>query len=65
MATKIDKKITGYNVVKPEDKVAAPAAAVPLASKEPPMAEVIQMHESVERPDTLVGSTFKVKSPLF
>ncbi|MBB5359213.1 hypothetical protein HDE76_002442 [Rhodanobacter sp. ANJX3] len=63
MATKIDKKITGYNVVKPEDKVAAVAA--PATAKEPPMAEVIQMHESVERPDTLVGSTFKIKSPLF
>ena len=65
MATKIDKKITGYNVVKPEDKVAAPAVAAPVVAKEPPMAEVIQMHESVERPETLVGSTFKVKSPLF
>jgi hypothetical protein len=65
MATKIDKKITGYNVVKPEDKVAAPAVSAPVAAKEPPMAEVIQMHESVERPDTLVGSTFKIKSPLF
>jgi hypothetical protein len=64
MATKIDKKITGYNVVKPEDKVAAPAPVI-AAPKEPPMAEVIQMHESVERPDTLVGSTFKIKSPLF
>ncbi|MEY2116490.1 MULTISPECIES: TSCPD domain-containing protein [Rhodanobacter] len=64
MAIKIDKKITGYNVVKPEDKVAAaPVAAA--APKEAPMAEVIQMHESVERPETLVGSTFKIKSPLF
>ncbi|MGH8156862.1 MAG: NrdJb [Rhodanobacter sp.] len=64
MAIKIEKKITGYNVVKPEDKVAAtPVTAI--APKEPPMAEVIQMHESVERPETLIGSTFKVKSPLF
>lgn len=64
MAIKIDKKITGYNVVKPEDKVAAtPVTAA--AAKEPRQAEVIQMHESVERPETLVGSTFKVKSPLF
>jgi hypothetical protein len=63
MAIKIEKKITGYNVVKPEDKVAAHrACSLP---KEPPMAEVIQMHESVERPETLVGSTFKIKSPLF
>jgi hypothetical protein len=63
MAIKIDKKITGYNVVKPEDKVAAPVTAA--ASKDAPTAEVIQMHESVERPETLVGSTFKIKSPLF
>ena len=64
MAIKIDKKITGYNVVKPEDKVAANPVGV-AASKEPRQAEVIQMHESVQRPETLVGSTFKVKSPLF
>ena len=64
MAIKINKKITGYNVVKPEDKaVAAPAA--PAAPKAAPTAEVIQMHESVQRPESLVGSTFKIKSPLF
>ncbi|MHB1057898.1 MAG: TSCPD domain-containing protein [Rhodanobacter sp.] len=63
MAIKIEKKITGYNVVKPEDKVAAQVTAA--APKEAPTAEVIQMHESVERPETLIGSTFKIKSPLF
>ncbi|MGY3041745.1 hypothetical protein ACVWWQ_003378 [Rhodanobacter sp. TND4EL1] len=71
MAIKIEKKITGYNVVKPEDKVASPAAAAAKDARvsdkagEPKQAEVIQMHESVERPETLVGSTFKIKSPLF
>ncbi|TCV91617.1 hypothetical protein EC912_11047 [Luteibacter rhizovicinus] len=64
MAIKIDKKITGYQVVKPEDK-AAPAATAAQAKDIAPMAEVIQMHESVERPETLVGSTYKIKSPLF
>lgn len=66
MAFKIDQKIKGYNVVKPEDK-AAPAAAQPKEARraELKQAEVIQMHESVERPETLVGSTFKIKSPLF
>jgi hypothetical protein len=64
MAIKINKKITGYNVVKPEDKAAA-APAAPAVPKAAPTAEVIQMHESVERPETLVGSTFKIKSPLF
>ena len=63
MAIKIDKKIKGYQVVKPEDKVAA-SAPVSSAKIDPPMAEVIQMHESVERPETLIGSTYKIKSPL-
>jgi len=67
MAIKIEKKIKGYNVVKPEDKAASAAApaATPAASKEAPKAEIIQMHESLERPETLVGSTYKIKSPLF
>lgn len=67
MSIKITKKIKGYSVEKPSDKAAqvtttlAPVAAAP----EPPMAEVIQMHEKVERPDTLIGATYKIKSPLF
>ena len=65
MSIKIEKKITGYNVVKPEDKPALATVAVAKAKAEPRQAEVIQMHESVERPETLVGSTFKIKSPLF
>ena len=65
MTIKIEKKIKGYQVVKPEDK-AAPAAAQPeKKAAEPRQAEIIQMHESVERPESLVGSTFKIKSPLF
>lgn len=65
MAIQINKKITGYNVVKPEDKAAAGASAKPAGPAAPKQAEVIQMHESLERPETLVGSTFKIKSPLF
>jgi hypothetical protein len=67
MTIKIEKKIKGYNVVKPEDKAASAAAPAPApaASKEAPKAEIIQMHESLERPETLVGSTYKIKSPLF
>jgi hypothetical protein len=30
-----------------------------------PRAEVIQMHERLDRPEMLVGSTYKIKSPLF
>ncbi len=62
MTIKIDKKIKGYSVVRPEGKSAAPAAA---SVSVPAGAEVIQMHEKVERPDVLIGSTYKIKSPLF
>lgn len=62
MAIKIDKKIKGYNVVLPDEKPAA-VVAKPIL-EEPAMAEVIHMHEKVERPDQLIGATYKIKSPL-
>jgi len=66
MAIKITKKIKGYNVVKPDDKPAASSApASPVAAPEAPMAEVIHMHEQIERPESLIGATYKIKSPLF
>ena len=68
MAVKIDKKIKGYAVVTPEDKAkdAARVESVQRAELEArlPMADVIQMHEKIERPEALVGSTYKIKSPL-
>ena len=64
MAIKISKKIKGYNVVKPDE--AKPAVSAPVAAEpELATAEVIQMHEKVERPDELIGATYKIKSPLF
>ncbi|HBD19468.1 MAG TPA: NrdJb [Arenimonas sp.] len=65
MAIKISKKIKGYSVQKPEDKAkeaAAPVAA-PVVVQEPE-SNIIHMHEKVERPEVLVGSTYKIKSPL-
>ncbi len=59
MTIKIDKKIVKYNVVSEEDKAAAEVAARSAAD-----ANVIHMHEKIERPDMLVGSTYKVKTPL-
>ena len=68
MAVKIDQKIKGYAVVKPEDKAALAVASVPRATIEAelplPVADVIQMHERIERPEVLIGSTYKIKSPL-
>src|SRR6478736_1540972 len=67
MAIKISKKIKGYSVGKPEDKAMIPT--VPPDPRDvievPVKAGVIQMHEKVERPDTLIGATYKIKSPLF
>jgi len=68
MSVKIEKKIKGYAVVTPEDKAKALAGdAVPRAvvEAELPSADVIQMHERIERPEVLIGSTYKIKSPLF
>lgn len=45
----IDKKITGFSIKKPE------------AEKEP---DIERMHEKFERPETLEGSTYKIKTPL-
>ncbi|TKS54876.1 NrdJb [Luteimonas yindakuii] len=68
MAVRIEKKIKGYAVVLPEDKAKEAAAAAQASatadSSERPSADVIQMHERIERPDVLIGSTYKIKSPL-
>ncbi len=67
MAVKIDQKIKGYSVVTPEDKEKAIAgASVPREQVEAelPKADVIHMHERIERPEVLIGSTYKIKSPL-
>jgi hypothetical protein len=68
MAVKISKKIKGYSVVRPDEKPNATtlnAAATAPKTDALPMAEVIQMHERLERPECLEGSTYKIKSPLF
>lgn len=69
MSIKIDTKITGYQVVKPDTASDDKAADTPAEAKTEKTtkggAEVIQMHESLERPQTLVGATYKIKSPLF
>ena len=51
---KISKKIVGYSVNTPEQKSVAPEAI---------KADVIQMHETLKRPEMLVGSTYKLKVP--
>lgn len=66
MAIKITKKITSYSVATADDKTPALAPATVAAMPAVlPSAEIIQMHERLERPETLVGATYKIKSPLF
>ena len=67
MAVRIEKKIKGYAVVLPEERAKEAAAAAPASAAETaarPSADVIQMHERIERPEVLIGSTYKIKSPL-
>lgn len=64
MAIKITKKIKSYAVMKPEDAAVESALTPAVLASGPPIAEIIQMHEKVERPEYLVGATYKIKSPL-
>lgn len=56
MATRIETKIVGYKVRMPEPEQGM------IESQQ--SAEIIQMHEKVERPETLYGCTYKIKTPL-
>src|SRR6187551_3603415 len=74
-AIKIEKKISKYRVQKPlseADKAAAEAAAV--VKLEPAVemthdrqgrsAKVVRMTEEVQRPEFLIGATYKIKTPV-
>ncbi len=61
MTTKIGKKIVGYRVAPQDEKAAATASNTQTSPIK--TADVIHMHESVVRPEMLIGSTYKVKTP--
>ena len=67
MAIKIAKPISDFEVVSPD--TSEPAAEQPqtanlVAEADGLPTNVVQMHEKVERPEMLVGSTYKIKTPL-
>ena len=71
MTVKIEKKIVGYAVVDDEPKKAlGDNAELPLdgesssAASDDASANVVHMHEKLQRPEMLLGSTYKVKTPL-
>ncbi len=55
MATKIDKKIVAYEVINLEEE--RKKAALEEKNK------LEDMHENIERPEMLVGATYKIKTP--
>lgn len=59
MSIKIEKKIVSYKVG--EEEKSELAKVTPVAEEG---SNVVRMHEKLERPDMLVGSTYKVKTPL-
>lgn len=62
MAVKIEKKITGYALVNEAEKSKAEAQAK--ANQAAEASNVIAMGEPLSRPDILVGSTYKIKTPV-
>ena len=60
---KIDKKIVGY-AVNQSSKNSEKKKPSPVNLSKDDRAEVIRMHEKLERPEILVGSTYKVKTPI-
>ncbi len=61
---KIDKKIVGYSVRQQEGAKVEPPRQEFRRESTDGGAEVIRMHEKLERPEMLVGSTYKVKTPV-
>ena len=61
---KVDKKIVGYAVNQPEAQEKQAKREFKREGGGGDRAEVIRMHEKLERPEMLVGSTYKVKTPI-
>ncbi|MGF1723977.1 NrdJb [Photobacterium nomapromontoriensis] len=56
MVKKIDSKIVAFSVKSPEQEASQPVPAQPEV-------EVQQMHEHMQRPEKLLGTTYKLKTP--
>ena len=80
MTLKIDKKIVGYEVVdisQPQEKAVVERKESvedkkesvedkkeSLEEKKEEGATIVQMHEKLQRPEMLLGSTYKIKTPM-
>ena len=75
-AIKIEKKIAKYRVQKAEEKPSEAAATAPAApvrfepavemthDRQGRSSKVVRMTEEVQRPEMLIGSTYKIKTPV-
>ncbi len=61
MAKKIEKRIVDFSVHQSDTPANEPEKQIEQESLE---SNVIHMHESVARPEMLLGSTYKIKTPL-
>jgi len=64
MSISIDSKIVAYRVENADEAAAAAKAAEKSARKLTSEGKVVRMHEKLERPEMLLGSTYKVKTPV-
>ena len=68
MVIKIDNRITDFEVIKAAGNSPKTAELAleneMIAGAEDSASNVIQMHEKLERPERLIGSTYKIKTPL-
>jgi hypothetical protein len=65
MAIRIEKKIVDYKVGRDESQQELQAPAANEAQPAPvPQDNIVQLHEKLKRPEMLIGSTYKVKTPL-
>src|SRR5690606_2104271 len=72
MTVNIEQRIKGFKVIdealeRPAPAPAAPATPVAAVAAVPAAAapKVVEMDETLQRPETLIGMTYKIKSPLF
>ena len=64
MAIRIERKIVDYAVSSNDKQAEQQAPVVTEEVKLDPLDNVVQLHEKLERPEMLIGSTYKVKTPL-
>src|SRR3972149_7013085 len=61
---KFDQKIVKYRVQKPEAEKPAAGPARDGKARKDGGGKVVWMHEKLERPEVLIGSTYKIKTPV-